>query len=81
MVVVVVVVVVVMHKFPLWQANLDTLQKSVGEIRKELEQKKKESKQDGAGTVGNSTPNLSPVGVTTTARDDSRSGMYCHLLH
>ena len=60
--------------FPLLQANLDTLQKAVGEIRKELEQKKKETKSDGTVPAGNSTPNLSPTGGTTTTRDDSRPG-------
>ena len=56
------------------QANLDTLQNTVGEIRKELEQKKKESKPDGAATAGNSTPNLSPTGGTITTRNNSRPG-------
>ena len=53
---------------------MDTLQKAVGEIRKELEQKKKESKPDGAAAAGNTTPNLSPTGEATVTRDDSRPG-------
>ena len=56
------------------QANLDTLQNAVGEIRKELEQKKKESKPDGTATAGTSTPNLSPTGGTITTRNNSRPG-------
>lgn len=56
------------------KANLDTLQKAVGEIRKELDQKKKESKPDGTGPAGSSTPNLSPTGGTTATRDEFRPG-------
>lgn len=56
------------------QANLDTLQKAVGEIRKDLAQKKTDGKADGTAAANNSTPNLSPTGGTTTARDDSRTG-------
>ncbi|KAJ7379576.1 Cyclin-L1 [Desmophyllum pertusum] len=55
------------------KANLDTLQKAVGEIRKDLAQKKSD-KADGAAAANNSTPNLSPTGGTTAARDDSRTG-------
>ena len=51
---------------------MDTLQKAVAEIRKGLEQKKKENKQDGAATAGNSTPNLSPTGGTSALRGESR---------
>ncbi|KAJ7379574.1 hypothetical protein OS493_013969 [Desmophyllum pertusum] len=54
------------------KANLDTLQKAVGEIRKDLAQKKSD-KADGAAAANNSTPNLSPTGGTTAARDDSRT--------
>lgn len=60
--------------YALSQANLDTLQKAVGEIRKELAQKKSESQADGAPAANNSTPNLSPSGGTTAARDDARPG-------
>ncbi|XP_067050577.1 cyclin-L1-like isoform X2 [Acropora muricata] len=57
------------------KANIDTLQKTVGEIRKDLEQKKKEStKPDGAVTAGNSTPNLSPAGGSSALRCESRTG-------
>lgn len=54
---------------------METLQKAVGEIRKDLEQKKKEStKPDGAVTAGNSTPNLSPAGGSSALRCESRTG-------
>lgn len=56
------------------QANLDTLQKAVGEIRNELAQKKSESQADGAPAANNSTPNLSPTEGTTAARDGARQG-------
>ena len=47
----------------------------MGEIRKDLEQKKKEStKPDGAVTAGNSTPNLSPAGGSSALRCESRTG-------
>ena len=57
---------------------MDTLQKAVGEIRKELTQKKGDSKTED-GTAANSTPNLSPTGGTTAARDDSRPGTH-HVI-
>ena len=60
--------------YALSQANLDTLQKAVSEIRNELAQKKSESQADGALAASNSTPNLSPTGGTTAARDDARQG-------
>ena len=56
------------------QANLDTLQKAVSEIRNELAQRKSESQADGAAAANNSTPNLSPTGGTTAARDGARQG-------
>jgi len=56
------------------QANLDTLQKAVSEIRNELAQKKSESQADGAPAANNSTPNLSPTEGTTAARDGARQG-------
>ena len=56
------------------QANLETLQKTVSEIRIELAQRKSENQADGAPAANNSTPNLSPAGGTTAARDDARQG-------
>ena len=58
---------------------MDTLQKAVGEIRKELTQKKGDSKTED-GTAANSTPNLSPTGGTTASRDDSRPGTH-HVIN
>ena len=53
---------------------MDTLQKAVSEIRSELAQRKSENQADGALAANNSTPNLSPAGGTTAARDDARQG-------
>ena len=53
---------------------MDTLQKAVGEVRKELAQKKSEGQADGVPAANNSTPNLSPTGGVTAARDDTRPG-------
>jgi len=61
-------------RYSLSQANLDTLQKAVSEIRNELAQKKSENQADGAQATNNTTPNLSPAGGTTAAREDSRQG-------
>ena len=54
--------------FILFQANIDTLQKNVNEIRDKIALKKGENKTE-ESTAANSAPNLSPSGGATAAKD------------